>query len=621
MATSAAEPGAVGRTPTRRDRARVAVLVGLLTLLSWPVRTLTPSTDVDVSWMGGLHLAARQHLRAGQDVLFTHGPLGFLVGAQLWSRPTAIAAVAFAVAAQAGLTGALLVLTNRLMRLPIAVVLTYLLTRLVVRPPSELLALVLLLCCLDLVQAEHRPRHLGWWAALGGLVAAVELLTKFNDGIYSVALFTVTVAALADRRRLLWAAAAALAPLLAAAIAWAAIGQRLADLPAWAAGSLQFARGYGAMATEEAGRRGEYLQALLYAGAVVALLAWAGRGRRKAATALLLLGAAYVEFEHGFIRHNRHVLGFFLVLAVLPFALRVSARGRVGQYALAAFGLVGLVVATQAALPVYLRDSLTSVPRAAGQLADLAVPSRAARLQQQAQLALRRAYALDAGTRAAIGTRTVQIDPYDTAVAWAYGLRWDPVPVFQLYAAYTPALDRANADDLTTAGAPERILRARHGSIDHRFPAFEAPRYALAELCNYRQERLTASWQLLRHTAPRCGPVRVTATVAVRPGQAVQVPSPSRPDAIVVASLQLPRGLRDTLFGTLFRPPRPSMIELVGTSWRLLPANAHGPLIMRSPSYAAPGPGAGGLLEIDAFRLPNLAGPATVSFAEITLAR
>lgn len=611
----------MGTAPTRQHRVRIAVLVSLLTLLSWPVRTLAPSTDIDVSWMGGLHFAARQQLRAGQDLLFTHGPLGFLVGAQLWSRPTAIAAVAFAVAAQAGLSGALLALTSRLMRLPLAVVLTYLLTRLVVRPPSELLALVMLLCCLDLVQAEHRPRHLGWWGALGALVAGVELLTKFNDGIYSVALLTVTVAALADRRRVLWAVAAALAPLLTAAVAWAAIGQQLADLPAWVAGSLQFARGYGVMATEEAGRGSEYLQVLLYAAAVVALLAWAGRSRRKPATALLLLGAAYVEFEHGFIRHNRHVLGLFLVLAVLPFALRVSARGRVGQYALAGFGFVGLVIATQSALPVYLRDSLTAVPRAAGQLADLAVPSRAARLQQHAQRALREAYALDAGTRAAIGRHTVQIDPYDTAVAWAYGLSWDPVPVFQLYAAYTPALDRADADALTSTGAPERILRARHGSIDHRFPAFEAPRYVLAELCNYRQQRLTPGWQLLRHTDPRCGPVRVTATMHVQPGQTVRVPKPSRPDVIVMASLHLPQRLRDRLIGTVFRPPRASMIELDGTSWRLVPANAQGPLIMRSPSYAAAGPGAGGRVEIDAFRLPQLSGAATVDFAEVTLAR
>lgn len=610
--------------PSRRNSARFTVLVillTLLTLLSWPVRTLVPSTDIDVSWMGGLHLAAMQQLRAGQDVLFTHGPLGFLVGAQLWTRPTAIAAVAFAVAAQAGLTAALLVLTSRLMRLPLAVVLTYLLTRLVARPPSELLALVMLLCCLDLVQAEHRPRHAAWWGALGGLVAGVELLTKFNDGIYCLALFTVTVTALADRRRVLWTAAAALAPLLIAAVAWAAIGQQLADLPAWVAGSVQFARGYGAMATEEAGRRGEYLQALLYAGGVVALLAGAGRGHRKLATAMLLLGAAYVEFEHGFIRHNRHVLGFFLVLAVLPFALRVSARARVGQYALAAFGLLGLIVAAQSALPVYLRDSLTSVPRAARQVADLAIPSRASRLQQQSQQALRQAYALDAVTRAAIGRHTVQIDPYDTAVAWAYGLAWDPVPVFQLYAAYALALDRANADALTAAGAPERILRARHGSIDNRFPAYEAPRYVLAELCNYRQERLTTSWQLLQHTAPRCGPVRVTATVAVPPGQSVQVPKPSIPDAIVVASLHLPRPLVDTLVGTVFRPPHASMIELDGTSWRLVRANAQGPLIMRSPSYAAPGPGAGGRVEVDAFRLPNLAGTATVEFAEVTLGR
>lgn len=582
------------------------------------MRTIAPSPDLDVSWMGGLHLGARQGLGHGSDLLFTYGPLGFLNAPQVWAHGTALLAVVFVVAVRAAFLAALLVLLGRVVPFPAAVVLAYLGTRIVVRPATELLALAVLMWALHLVQS---PEVVRWrlWLSLGVVVSAVELLVKFGDGLYSLAILTVTASAL-GRPRVRSAVVAVGATLLLTLSLWVAIGQSIGDLGPWVIGNLQLAGGYTAMAVEEPGRGIEYVAALLYALGLVALLVTSWTAPRRVWAVLLLLGGAYVEFSHGFIRHNRHSLGFFLFLLVLPFALRLPARARPTQFALAGFALVALAVATQSLLGLYLRESVKSPVTAAGQLATLASPDAVEDLQARAREDMRAFFAVDPEVLAAIGDRRVQIDPFDTGVVWAYELAWGPVPVFQTYAAFTPALDQLNADALTDGGAPERILRARHGSIDDRFVAWESPRYTFTQLCRYREVLLSPTWQVLAQAADRCGSPESVGSVEVAPGQLVQVPAPTSPDRAVFARVELPTGGLDRLLGPVFKPLTIPTVELDGQPWRIVTANLSGPLLLRVPDYAPAGPGPGGRLNIQTLRLPALSGPARVEFYEVPLA-
>src|ERR671932_299735 len=51
---------------------------GLIALVSWPVGSLLPQPGLDNSFAAGLHLAARDNLQFGQDLVATYGPLGYL---------------------------------------------------------------------------------------------------------------------------------------------------------------------------------------------------------------------------------------------------------------------------------------------------------------------------------------------------------------------------------------------------------------------------------------------------------------------------------------------------------------------------------------------------------------
>jgi hypothetical protein len=117
----------------------------------------------------------------------------------------------------------------------------------------------------------------------------------------------------------------------------------------------------------------------------------------------------------------------------------------------------------------------------------------------------------------------------EATIAWAYPeLGWKPLPVFQAYSAYTHSLDRANADALSAADGPERILAAWF-SIDNRNPGWESPAAMLAMTCRYEEIGVYGGWQVLGRVADRCGPERPLASVVAVVGKAVAVPDPGGP--------------------------------------------------------------------------------------------
>jgi len=65
---------------------------------------------------------------------------------------------------------------------------------------------------------------------------------------------------------------------------------------------------------------------------------------------------------------------------------------------------------------------------------------------------------LPAAMRDSIGDSTVDIYPWDYSIIPANGLHWQPRVVIQSYAAYTPWLDKKNADHFNSANSPRFII-------------------------------------------------------------------------------------------------------------------------------------------------------------------
>lgn len=568
--------------------------------LTWPIRSIAPTTGPDPSWVAGLYMALGEGFRFGEQLVFTYGPLGFLQEPALYDEGLWTVAFSYRGFVHVAVAISLLWVARRAFPLAVALAVCYML--LVIGYLEGAVALLALVWCL-VALGDNPPRFAVPLVVVGGgAIGAIELLGKANYGIAVLALCSVTVLGLPGRRRNapLFTGVA----LLSLGALWLLAGQGLSNVSDFASNGMQLLSGYsGSMSTDITDASWErpfavVAMALLLAGAVLAT--WRDPLPRRLASLAVVALFAFLSFKQGFVRQGLGNTPDFFALMLgggIAVAARLPARlPRVPRRS-AAFALVApLTALTIAALPspsfwrslepdshiTFLRQELHAFLSA----------GERDRVVSAARRSMRSAYRLDRPTLRLLGDRPVHVDPWEIGAAWAYGLNWRPLPVIQDYLAYTPALDRLNADALEGPGAPATILRqntaafgsSTDASIDDRYPGWDPPAATLAMLCHYRAVRTTRRWQLLERVTNRCGPPRQIDSVRTRTGEEVRVPPPPSPRHIVFARIH---GLGvegwETLRSALYRArPRTATLDRHAV-WRLAPETAHDGLIMRAP--------------------------------------
>jgi hypothetical protein len=241
-----------------------------------------------------------------------------------------------------------------------------------------------------------------------------------------------------------------------------------------------------------------------------------------------------------------------------------------------------------------------------------AAPWSLAQTTERTQSQLRSRYDLPPNIVAAVASRRVHVDPWETAVVDGYPeIDWRPLPVFQSYSAYTPYLDELNASRLASAEAPDRILRhlSRYVSpprwlvpqrgkplapgeqvirvVDGRFRWFESPAAMLQTFCRYREVTASATWQVLERTGRTCATAEPIASLVVREGETVNVPKESRPDRFVVVRVHgLERTPLDQVRAALYKAREWYVTLSDGVRYRLVAATAADGLILAVPAAA-----------------------------------
>ncbi|HEX4806945.1 MAG TPA: hypothetical protein VFU94_13695, partial [Conexibacter sp.] len=480
--------------------------VAAVAVTAWRVQSLRPGVGADWSWVATLAYGAEHGLRAGSQVVWSYGPLGFLntwYGPVLYYPGVLAAAWLFAALTQLLLAGTLLAALRRSLPLPAAAFGAAVALALV---PDRVPALGLAWCALALASADRaaRGRAAEAFAPALGALTGIALLGKLNQGVELLVLAAVTFAAVPRRRDALAFAGALLA---SAAAGWFASGQTVSDAWPYVRGGAQVVAGYAAaMGTSDAAHRWAYAAALALAALALALAWDAMRGRpRRRRWGMLALCAAYAffTFKEGFVREDPPHLGVFFGDMAVLFAVLPLRRSRwlpaLAGVAICAASLGAVLGVRQLAREL---DPVENVVAAADQVRTLASPARRASIAAGLRAQVVATYGLDPALAAAVGRRTVMMWPLLLGeVAWAYGLNLRPLPTLEPYATYTPALDRRAADMLASTRAPERILRALATPLDGRHPSFEAPLAALAIACRYRQLDARPPWQLLARGA------------------------------------------------------------------------------------------------------------------------
>jgi hypothetical protein len=567
----------------------IPVLALLVALVTWQPIETTPAAGLDPSWHVALNLAAHRGLDWGSQFVFTYGPLGYLAAPLTMYGVLAVLGAVYAVAVRVGFAAAVLwVARRRAFPLPIAIVLALVLSALATRLADPILPLVFLLSAAALADDPPPiPRAAVIYG--GGFVGALESLVKLNTGLAIVLMVFATVLGLAGGVRgnaLRWAAAFA----ASAAALWFAAGQGIANVGDYIATAFSLIAGYSSAMQVLPSSPWVPLAALLVAASALVAAWLVARPlplRRRGAFLAVVVIFLFAVWKEGVVRNHTEILFAWLLVPWLAFADLRPARRAETLIALAAvtllfFGATGASLGQEA-------HPLASADDAVNEVYDLTDPGKRKALNDRARYYAAVAYGLDRRTRALIGGRPVDVYPWETSLAWTYGLNWDPEPVFQAYAAYTPALDDRNADALASSNGPELILR--HGfysahlpAVDGRYGPYDTPAATLAMICNFRALRTTSRYQLLVRTPNRCGSPRELRSVSAGYGDPVRVPR-AGPGEVVFAKVDgLDPSGTEAIQSFLFRPAIRHVTFDGARTYRFVPANAADGLILRAPS-------------------------------------
>lgn len=569
-----------------------------MALLSWSVSMGTPAPGLDSSWNAGLAMATEQGLAFGREVVFSYGPLGFLQGQLVWFGDLAVLAFLFSASLYVAFCIALVWALRRSLPLLPSVALAYL--ALAVLPLLEQPLLVAAIAALALLEKERSPRFLWVFAIAAASFAAFEALIKLSIGPVVLAIFVLALVG-ARASRLVLAAFAGLfvGELL---ILWLASGQSLSTLGDFATNTLQIISGYSTAMLRDVDVPAWKVTLATIAAALltIALIAGSATARfrdqraRWCAVALVAI-AAFILFKEGVVRTDAGHLSLYFSSACVLWVAIPWAHSR-WPWLLAVAALIALagIPVRPPGLPTRL-DPVDNVRLAGESVRTLVSPGRRAEIERTGREGLQALYAIDPRMLAELRGRTVAVEPWEVAAAWAYELDWRPLPVFQNYSAYTAELDRLNADDAADPDGPQRILRENPllvlpefetRDLDNRYIGWDPPEQARAVLCNFVPLATDERWQVLGRVPDRCGPERALGSVEAGEGEPVEVPAPGPGEVVFVRIDGAEVGGLEKLT-TMLLHARIRDAVLDGTArYRLIPETAGDGLLLRADQRA-----------------------------------
>jgi hypothetical protein len=542
-------------------RGLLALSVAYAALISLPMPWSLYDIGLDASWILGLNLAHRQAMAAGRDIVFTYGPLGYLVypdgvsGSPLLPLLYRIGLYVLSIAALCRLVW--------VHRSKAAAFWTALLLGLGVAldpMPEQSQGMIALTAVALLVLADRSPWRL-LESALLAFLAAVGCLVKLDQGAEGIAIFfAVAIAAvfenrpLGSRGRRLWPAVFAVLPLSIVVLDWASTGSIL-SVGAYVRSGWEIASGY----SEAMGLPGPLWQAALAAATIAttfaAVLLVAGDLRALLPGLSPALIVAFFAFKHAMVRQDVHAVLFQISFAVGLLFLLVSARlarDRRLVLVLTLFSVAMAYVIPAEQLPRFNDDvrARLELRRIGSTLAAFWHWRSTWDHVNAIEKDLRGRLRLPDRFHQIVGNGTVDVQPFETDIVPANGWRWEPSPVFQSYAAYTPMLDRMNAEHLEGNRTADFVL-LNLSAIDGRHPFLETPLSWRALLDRYDLSLSAGGWLLLRHRGQRrYGPLGCLGDSTAHWDEDVPVP---RTGGLLVMAPRIGPSLTGKVTSLLFR--------------------------------------------------------------------
>ena len=184
----------------------------------------------------------------------------------------------------------------------------------------------------------------------------------------------------------------------------------------------------------------------------------------------------------------------------------------------------------------------------------------------------------------------IDIIPSEISLVAANKLNWKPRPIFQSYGAYTPFLDNLNRENLSKN--PREYILYKFDSIDGRYPLFDEPETFFYVFCNYQVATQIPDFinlpgiskliLLRKINASQCSPGQ--------PGEKISLPWNTAhkievgDGEVVRANIHFKYSLFGKIYNTLFRTPPINIFVTdmngVERKYRILQTNAQNGIII-----------------------------------------
>jgi len=486
MSSAAAENGdAAAPTADRRRQTHLVIGLALVFLVGFTTlqgiyRPLGPP-GIDPGWQWAVNQAHDAGLIFGRDIVFTYGPLAYLM-APLDVSSNLLVANIFLFVVQALFIAALAALFVRDRRVsPVA---TFAILFVIARHQGLAIEgfflLVVGLLALLAVLADRRLP-----LAAAATLAAILLLVKMSLGVASLVILAgaLIIARILFHRP--YRLALGLLPFPITLIILAAL---MFDRPGtffqWFRLSAQVVSGYSVANSITNAVANSGVQVAV---GVITVAAWIGlsivlrHDRRLLACNLIFAPVVLIQFRLAFVRQDFHQIQFipFMLALIAVSSLFTHRRKQIGAHvvAFAALLIAGTLTdlvdpATRGLLPKSLLSG-GSESSAMSQLLNIRETRAALAVESAANLEPLRlgddVRELLDGSRNGVGTL-----PWEIQYCPANGLEWNPTPTLQLYSAYTRDLDLWSAEHYAGGDAPQFIINT-FSAVGMRRQLFDAP--------------------------------------------------------------------------------------------------------------------------------------------------
>jgi hypothetical protein len=550
----------------------------------------TASTGLDASWTQAFAYAFKNNFQAGVDYIFTYGPLGYFYhGLSRYDVDLFYKFIAWQIIAGLLLSAFFVAVSSKIDGKIDKFIYFFLLITVISAFPPETpyflgITAAIILAIAMLPSINQLGKATLFLITL--ILLAIISLTKFTNFVFvGIGIVAITVMVWHIYSLFL----AITVPLTFAILfmtIWVIVGQSPSSLPLFISNSLEITSGYSeAMSLDFTPTEIKLAVACF---GFLALMIFIGtftkpwKLERFVIAGMVMLGML-LAWKSGFVRQGLHERIFFGFAVIAPFFLEYNKRMnamllfsyRALRYLAIFTALSGLFVVVGNPLNYKPNNFIAHWnQRITKNFHTLLNLPQFKATQDKTVAILKQQHNLP-NIRAQVGQATVDIFSWEQGMIFLNELNWQPRPVFQSYAAYTPSLVAINGDFLANDKAPEFVI-FKMQAIDWQFPLMNDAEAVKILLRDY-EPVLSEKGYLLLKRAPRgeglVSKGTTLLTQEIKIGEQLDVRALNHKPFVL--SLDIRKSLLGRLYSLLYRFPE-IRLEIGDTSgiqmsYRIIP--------------------------------------------------